>query len=142
MASSASGCVVSYEKSASLATVVLRGDLDLAHLAELRGALAEACDTFGDIILDLDAVTMIDSAVLGLLVRAHQQAKRHGGTVVLVRPCRFVVAVLHTMRLLQIFPIHPDVRAATTWLAAEGQLSGRSAVAGGPPDGSAGSQPG
>ncbi len=138
--SNATGCVVSYEKTAALATIVLRGDLDLAHLAELRGALAEACETSSDIILDLDAVTMIDSAGLGLLVRAHQQAKRHGRTVVLVRPCRFVVAVLHTMRLLRIFPIHPDVRTATAWLA-DGQPSGQSAMAGVFQTGLTGSQP-
>jgi anti-anti-sigma regulatory factor len=63
-------------------------------------------------VVDLHAVTFIDSAGLGLLVRAHQEAKQHDGTFALAAPSRFVLTVLHTMRLDGVFRTFPDRRAA------------------------------
>lgn len=51
---------------------------------------------------------VIDSAGLGLLVRAYRCTKRCGGGLSLVAPSRFVITVLHTMHLDGMFPIFPD----------------------------------
>jgi anti-sigma B factor antagonist len=63
-------------------------------------------------------VRLIDSTALGLLVRAHQDAKRYGRFVCLVAPSRFVITVLHTMRLRAVFPDFPDLGQTREWLAA------------------------
>ncbi len=63
-------------------------------------------------VLDLHAVHLIDSAGLGLLVRAHHEAKHRGGSLSLVAPSRYVRTVLHTMRLDTVFHTYPDEQAA------------------------------
>jgi anti-sigma B factor antagonist len=47
-----------------------------------------------------------------MLVRAYNEAKSHGGTLSLAAPSRYVVTVLHTMKLHQVFPLYEDVGAA------------------------------
>jgi anti-sigma B factor antagonist len=58
------------------------------------------------------AVHFIDSSGLGLLMRTRQEARSHGGTVSLAAPSRFVLTVLHTMRLDGAFPRLPDQETA------------------------------
>ncbi|MGR6320263.1 STAS domain-containing protein [Micromonospora soli] len=96
------------------------GGLDIDYLDEVGGeptaqepdlvgpvrrALAESV-TFGDrMLVDLAEVEVLDSAGLGLLVRARQQARQDGRRLCLVAPSRFVLTVLHTMRLDGVFPV-------------------------------------
>jgi len=108
-------CVVAVQNDGEAAIVKLTGDLDLAA-ADLRSALSDACERGGHVVLDLSEVTLIDSASLGALVRAHQYTKRNGRALCLVAPSRFIVTVLHTMRLLRIFPILGTVEQARIWL--------------------------
>lgn len=87
-------------------------DLD-AHLVErLRDDLMRAAALHEHVVVDLHAVRSIDSAGLGLLVRARQEAKQHDATFDLVAPSRFVLTVLHTMRLDGVFRAFPDLEAA------------------------------
>jgi anti-sigma B factor antagonist len=81
-------------------------DSDVAEL--IRPALMAAAGEGRDVVVDLHAVHVIDSAGLGLLVRAHQEAKQSGGRFALVAPSRFVLTVLHTMRLDGLFSVFPD----------------------------------
>ncbi|WBB68469.1 STAS domain-containing protein [Micromonospora sp. WMMD812] len=83
----------------------------------VRRALREAIDLGGRLLVDLTDVEVIDSAGLGLLVRAHQEARRRGGALCLVAPSRFVLTVLHTMRLDGVFPIVMSRAAALRGLA-------------------------
>lgn len=99
-----------------LATVVLHGDLDLLVQAQLRQTLCQACTGYRHVLLDLADVRLIDSTGLGLLVRAHQAAKRNGGNLCLIAPSKFVQTVLYTMRLYPVFPIFSEVAHAKTWL--------------------------
>ncbi|WP_229073597.1 STAS domain-containing protein [Actinoplanes sp. DH11] len=87
-------------------------DLDRDIAEEIRPVLMSAAGKGRDVLVDLHAVHLIDSAGLGLLVRAHQEAKQHGGRLALVAPSRFVQTVLHTMRLDGVFPLYPDREAA------------------------------
>jgi anti-sigma B factor antagonist len=87
-------------------------DIDADFAATLRDGLTAAVSTGRHVVLDLHAVQLIDSAGLGLLVRAHQQAKRRGGSLCLVAPSRYVLTVLHTMRLDTVFAAYPDEEAA------------------------------
>ncbi|MBY8870456.1 STAS domain-containing protein [Micromonospora sp. PLK6-60] len=71
----------------------------------VRRALAEALDLGDEVLVDLSGVEVIDSAGLGLLVRAHQDARARSARLCLVAPSRFVRTVLHTMRLDGVFPV-------------------------------------
>ncbi|MET8837481.1 STAS domain-containing protein [Micromonospora sp. NPDC004540] len=72
---------------------------------QVRRALAEAVTVGDRVLVDLAAVEVIDSAGLGLLVRAHQETRRDGRRLCLVAPSRFVLTVLHTMRLDGVFAV-------------------------------------
>ncbi|BBH67161.1 hypothetical protein ACTI_38460 [Actinoplanes sp. OR16] len=95
-------------------TVIVTPPADLdTEVAELiRPALMEAAAEGLDVVVDLREVHIIDSAGLGLLVRAHQEAKQHGGRFALAAPSRFVLTVLHTMKLDGMFALYPDREAA------------------------------
>ncbi|GAB2621745.1 hypothetical protein Aab01nite_77350 [Paractinoplanes abujensis] len=78
----------------------------------LREALAVAVHDHRHVIVDMSAAPTIDSSGLSVLVRAHNDAKARGGTLSLAAPSRYVVTVLHTMKLHPVFPLYPDVDAA------------------------------
>ena len=86
----------------------------------VRRALSEALTLGPQILVDLGEVTTIDPVGLGLLVRAHQEARQEGRSLGLVAPSRFVLTVLHTMRLEQIFPVFPTRTAAFRQATAAG----------------------
>lgn len=101
------------------ATVVTAtGDLDLDTGDTLRAALHHAAEMGRHVVVDLGGVHVIDSTGLGLLVRAHQDARERGVSLCLAAPSRFVRTVLHTMRLDGIFPIFDSRAAALAHLAA------------------------
>ncbi|MBB5827054.1 STAS domain-containing protein [Micromonospora carbonacea] len=70
----------------------------------LRAALRDAVEFDGRAVVDLHDMEQIDPAGLGLLVRAHQEARQRGVVLCLAAPSRFVRTVLHTMRLDGLFP--------------------------------------
>ncbi|GIM84691.1 STAS domain-containing protein [Salinispora arenicola] len=80
-------------------------DESAAAVDPLRTALTEATEHEGRVVVDLSAVEQIDSVGLGLLVRARQEARQRGAELCLHAPSRFVLTVLHTMRLDTAFPI-------------------------------------
>ncbi|SBT41885.1 STAS domain-containing protein [Micromonospora auratinigra] len=79
-----------------------RGD-DLVD--PVRRALTDAVRLPDRELVDLSGVEVIDPAGLGLLVRAHRDARQRGRRLCLVAPSRFVLTVLHTMRLDGVFPV-------------------------------------
>ncbi|AGL16425.1 STAS domain-containing protein [Actinoplanes sp. N902-109] len=110
-------------------TVQVRPDVDAALVTPLTDLDAELSDLLRDdlmsaaarhrhVVADLHAVDVVDSAGLGLLVRARQEARRHAATFDLAGPSRFVRTVLHTMRLDGVFRTFPDTAAALRALTA------------------------
>lgn len=66
--------------------VALVGELDLASVPGLQSMLAR---TIGDapgrtVVVDLDALTVLDDTGLGILLGAAARARQHGGDLVLV----------------------------------------------------------
>ena len=102
--------VVSNDTDTAVVTPLTDIDADAADL--LREALAEAVGAHRHVVVDLHAAQHIDSAGLSLLVRAFNDAKGRGGRLSLAAPSRYVVTVLHTMKLHQVFPLFPDVETA------------------------------
>ncbi|WP_067706925.1 STAS domain-containing protein [Actinoplanes awajinensis] len=97
-----------------LGTTVMTPLADLGQqMADtLRPALMSATAAGRHVVVDLHSVELIDPAGLGLLVRAHREARQHAGALFLAAPSRFVRTVLHTMRLDGVFPIFPDLATA------------------------------
>ncbi|GAA2597186.1 hypothetical protein GCM10010435_90570 [Winogradskya consettensis] len=83
---------------------------------ELRAALAAAVASRPHVVVDLAGVHTLDDTVLGLLVRAHRNARRRGGLVCLAAPSRFVITVLHTMQVHGLFPLFDERDEALDWL--------------------------
>jgi len=88
------------------------GDMDADLVERLRDDVMRAAHAHAHVVADLHAVDFIDSAGLGLLVRCHQEAKQHQATFTLAAPSRFVLTVLHTMRLDGVFRSFPNHRDA------------------------------
>ncbi|MEU8153249.1 STAS domain-containing protein [Micromonospora sp. NPDC048986] len=85
--------------------IAATGDIDLDTGDNLRTALRHVAEVGGHVVVDLSRVHIIDSTGLGLLVRAHRDARERGVTLCLAAPSRFIRTVLHTMRLDGAFPI-------------------------------------
>ncbi|MEU8167173.1 STAS domain-containing protein [Micromonospora sp. NPDC049004] len=100
-----SGGVLGIDHLDDATVVTTTGDIDLHTGEALRAALRDAVDADGPVVVDLSRVHVIDSTGLGLLVRAHLDARERGVTLCLAAPSRFIRTVLHTMRLDGVFPI-------------------------------------
>jgi anti-sigma B factor antagonist len=98
------------------AVVRVRHDIDATIAGCLRQALADAIDAYGHVVLDLTDVATLDSAGLSALVRAHQKARSAGSELCLAAPSRWVLTVLHTMKVDGLFPIFDDADAALEWV--------------------------
>ncbi|SIM69088.1 STAS domain-containing protein [Micromonospora cremea] len=107
-------------------TVAATGDVDLDTGDSLRAALRHAAEVEGHLVVDLTRVHLIDSIDLGLLVRAHREARDRGVTLCLAAPSRFVRTVLHTMRLDRAFPVFESRDEALAQLS-QGPVSGHTA---------------
>lgn len=99
-------------------------DMDASLVERLRDEVMRAAHTYAHVVMDMHAVDFIDSAGLGLLVRAHQAAKQHDATFTLAAPSRFIRTVLHTMRLDGVFGSFPDHGAALAGIRQSGRPSG------------------
>lgn len=107
------GCVAQ-QTTRHAAVVSVTGDIDAAVVPQLRSALDAAVAARPQVVVGLTRAGVIDSAGLGVLVRARQAARRRGGDLLLAGPSRFVHTVLRTMRLHTAFPTFDTVPQALT----------------------------
>jgi anti-sigma B factor antagonist len=76
------------------ALIVLEGELDLHAARELAPRLdAAAAADFPLLVVDLAAVTFLDSTGLGAILQAHQRLRRQGRAVKVVVPPGSAAAV-------------------------------------------------
>ncbi|WP_433385220.1 STAS domain-containing protein [Micromonospora sp. KLBMP9576] len=101
---------------------------------ELRAALRLAMDVPGHVVVDLTRVHLIDAGGLALLIRAHRDARDRGAVLCLAAPSRFILTVLHTMRVDGLFPVFASLAEALRLLAPgeAGNDAGLAAVGAGP----------
>jgi anti-sigma B factor antagonist len=82
------------------------GEIDIASAEPFRARLAEAAQTTaGWLIVDLSAVSFLDSVALAALVRARQQLADRGRLVLLIAPESFPALVLEAAGLTRHFEI-------------------------------------
>jgi anti-sigma B factor antagonist len=88
------------------------GDLDALTVRGLRGLLAEAVSA-PRLIIDISAVTFIDSAGLGALIGGIRRTRELGGRVVVVCNRPGICRVLHSTGFDAIVTVTESVEEAT-----------------------------
>ena len=76
--------------------VALQGEIDIETVKDARGTLQEACvlDPAATVLVDMSAVTFIDSTGLGMLVGASRRMRAAGGDLRLTDPSPRVLIVI------------------------------------------------
>lgn len=76
-------------------TIALAGEMDLANAAEVERELVRAESTNAtQIVIDLSALTFLDSTGIRLLITAHARSTDDGTRLLLIRPPARVFRVL------------------------------------------------
>jgi anti-sigma B factor antagonist len=89
------------------------GEIDLATAPTFRKALVDAVTAESpQLVIDLTAVTFMDSTGLAALVSARRRADERGGSVQLVGAANGVRRILDLTGLDRLFVIHDSVDAA------------------------------
>jgi anti-sigma B factor antagonist len=92
--------------------IALEGDIDLENAGEVRKALLANLKQKKDLLIDLSAVTYIDSSGIASLVEGLQVARKQKNELSLVSVSTRARRVLELARLDKVFTIHADVAAA------------------------------
>lgn len=110
---------VSVGSDGATGAVVMRvdGEVDVVTSALLRDKLAMHMGSgTRDLVVDLTAVTFMDSTGLGVLVRAARQVRERGGRLELVVDQSRVVNLLRLTAVTQYLRIHRTVTEAVAAL--------------------------
>jgi anti-sigma B factor antagonist len=80
--------------------------------AALSDRVADLLPHARQLVLELSAVEMIDSAGLGELVALHKWARACGSSIKLAAPTRRILDLLQLTNLVSIFEVHPTLEDA------------------------------
>jgi anti-sigma B factor antagonist len=93
--------------------VAVRGELDVATAPTLREHLYAAVDrSRGPVVVDLLAVTFIDSTALGVLIGTKDRAEQHDVALRLVLQEARILKIFEITGLTELFSISPSVAEA------------------------------
>jgi anti-sigma B factor antagonist len=96
-----------------LAYLSVRGELDLAAAPTLREHLYAAVDrSSGPLIVDLLAVTFIDSTALGVLIGTRERCAERGIELRLVLEDARIIKIFEITGLTELFTMSPTVTEA------------------------------
>ena len=99
---------INVEVEENTTIVVPSGDIDLSKSGELRAVLQQILiEAPSKIIVDLEAVSYMDSSGVATLIEAFQLSKRAENDFVLCCLSDGVKSIIELARLDQIFSIHP-----------------------------------
>lgn len=88
-------------------TIKLEGDMVAGRLGDLREEIHAIAKSAAVIILDLKAVNVIDSTMVGMLISTQNLLKQHNGKLVLSDVSDDIVKMLKIMRLDRHFEVIP-----------------------------------
>ncbi len=95
------------------AVISVRGEVDLYSSPRLRKEIVDnARNRISSLVIDLGAVTYMDSSGIATLVEGLQLTKRYGGRFRLVQASPSIKEVLKFARLDRIFSIYDTVEEA------------------------------
>ena len=90
--------------------VDVRGEVDVTGAATLGDVLRDlAAEGVHDLVLDLSAVTFLDSTGLSVLVAARNRCRAQEGEVTLCEPSPAAWKVLAIAGLDRLFPVEPAI---------------------------------
>ncbi|NCF28365.1 MAG: anti-sigma factor antagonist [Gammaproteobacteria bacterium] len=92
--------------------VALSGDVDLDNSPEVRNVLLESVSGKRGVLVEMSAVSYIDSSGIASLVEAYQSARRERTPFALVSVSDAAMRVLELARLDQVFSIHASLSDA------------------------------
>ena len=92
-----------------VAIIALSGDIDLETSPQVRTALLDCVSLKGTVIVDLAAVSYIDSSGVASLVEAFQNARKGETRFALAAVSEAAMRVLELARLDKVFSIHSTV---------------------------------
>lgn len=93
--------------------VSLVGEIDADNVARVRSCLNEAVATHDPrLVVDMSALTFIDTTGLGVLVRLLASLRDRNGTMALVAPDGQVLRRLRRTNLAPLFPIYDTLPQA------------------------------
>ena len=92
--------------------VALSGDVDLDSSPQVRSVLLESVGAKRGVLVEMSAVSYIDSSGIASLVEAYQTARRGRTSFALVAVSDAAMRVLELARLDQVFSIHANVTDA------------------------------
>ena len=100
---------VSATQKDSRAVIRPEADVVAASVADLRSRMRGLIGAgVRDLVVDLSAVQMVDSAGLGLLISAHNSLRKAGGHISVVHASPDVYELFRTMRIHQHFSVSAD----------------------------------
>ena len=89
------------------------GDLDMAGAPGFRQAVVrEVGEGRTQLVVDLSAVTFLDSSGLGAIIGGLRRTRAHGGDLVLVCPDSEIRRAFELCDLDRVFNLHADLAAA------------------------------
>jgi anti-sigma B factor antagonist len=91
------------------AVLELEGDVDLSCSPDARKQILKCLESGRDLLVDLSAVTYIDSSGVASLVEGYQTARKRFLKFGLVGVSIAAMNVLQLARLDKVFPIHSSV---------------------------------
>lgn len=101
------------EHDGQTCTIALSGEVDVYTSPRLKQELIDLVDAgCTDIVVDLDALTFIDSSGLGVLVSGLRRAKEHGGTLRLICTNEAILKIFRITGLDKVFPLFATVEEA------------------------------
>ncbi len=89
--------------------VELTGDVDLSCSPDARASILNCLNSDRHVLVDLSAVTYIDSSGIASLVEGYQTAKKKSLKFGLVGVSEAAMSVLQLARLDKVFPINATV---------------------------------
>lgn len=92
--------------------VFAAGEIDLATSPTLREVMVEAVESQRHLIVDLSAVSFLDSTGLSVLLRTNQRIAATHKSMSLVGPTGIVAKVLRITGVDQAIPVHPNLDTA------------------------------
>ena len=103
-------CEIRHE--GGVAVVSLSGDVDLESSPAVRAALLDCVGMKRGVLVDMSAVSYIDSSGVASLVEAFQTARKSDTRFALVEVSEAAMRVLELARLDQVFSIHKTLAEA------------------------------
>ena len=93
-----------------------RGELDIGNAPQLRDTVNAALEKYPRLVVDLSAVTFMDSVTLGVLIGAYNRVREQGGALAVVCTDERVRRVFRITGLDTVFALFDTVEAATAAL--------------------------